>query len=70
MEIVHDGHDAIVIPPRDTQAIEQAVERLLANRDELERLRRNAYATAQNYSWMRIARDNLSFYEDVLCPAV
>ena len=66
MEIVRDGHDAIVIPPRDSRAIEQALERLIADRPYLERLRRNAYATAQRYSWARIARDNLAFYEEAL----
>jgi glycosyltransferase involved in cell wall biosynthesis len=58
MEIVRDGHDAIMIPPRDSQAIEQALERLISDRPYLERLRRNAYATAQRYSWTRIAREN------------
>jgi glycosyltransferase involved in cell wall biosynthesis len=67
MEIVRDGHDAMVIPPRDSQALEQALERLIADRAYLERLRRNAYATAQRYSWARIARDNLAFYEEALC---
>ena len=63
MEIVSDGHDGIFIPSRDSQAIEQALERLITDRPYLEKLRRNAYATAQKYSWYRIARDNLTFYE-------
>lgn len=67
MEIVRDGHDAILIPARDSRSIEQALERLIIDRPYLERLRRNAYATAQLYSWARVARDNLSFYEEALC---
>ena len=67
MEIVREGHNGILVPPRDSQAIEQALERLIADRPYLERLRRNAYATAQRYSWARIARDNLAFYEEALC---
>lgn len=67
MEIVRNGHDAILVPSRDSQAIEQALERLITDRPYMEQLRRNAYATAQNYSWARIARDNLSFYEEALC---
>jgi glycosyltransferase involved in cell wall biosynthesis len=66
MEIVRDGHNGILVPPRDTQAIEQALERLITDRPYLEKLRRNAYATAQKYSWHRIARDNLTFYEAAL----
>lgn len=67
MEMVRDGHDAIAIPVRDSRAIEQALERLISDRPYLEQLRRNAYATAQRYSWARIARDNLALYEEALC---
>jgi glycosyltransferase involved in cell wall biosynthesis len=66
MEIVSDGHNGILVPSRDTQAIEQALERLILDRPYLDRLRRNACATAQNYCWERIARDNLAFYEEAL----
>jgi len=66
MEIVRDGHNGILVPPRDSHAIEQALERLITDRPYLEQLRRNAYATAQHYSWERIARDNLAFYEEAL----
>lgn len=67
MEIVCDGHDAMLIPSRNSRAIEQALERLIADRPYLEKLRRNAHASAQRYSWARIARDNLTFYEEALC---
>jgi len=66
MEVVRDGDNGILVPPRDTLAIEQALERLITDRPYLEKLRRNAYATAQKYSWHRIARDNLTFYEAAL----
>lgn len=63
LEIVRDGYDAIVIPPRNSQAIEEALELLISNRSFLAQLRRNAYNTAQSYSWAKIAQTNLSFYE-------
>lgn len=66
MEVVRDGHDAIVVPLRDTQAIEQALERLITDRPYLENLRRHAYATAQRYSWKSIAQNRLSLYEETL----
>jgi glycosyltransferase involved in cell wall biosynthesis len=65
--LIHDGENAIVIPPRDCQAIEQAFERLISDRLYLELLRRQAYATAQLYSWSRIASDTLTLYEEALC---
>jgi glycosyltransferase involved in cell wall biosynthesis len=70
MEIVSDGHNGILVPSRDSHAIEQALERLILDRPYLDRLRRNAYATAQNYSWERIARDNLAFYEEALFQTI
>ncbi len=66
MEVVRDGDNGILVPPRDSLAIEQALERLILDRPYLDRLRRNAYATPQNYSWERITCDNLAFYEEAL----
>jgi len=67
--IVRDGHDVILIPARDSRAIEQALEKLITDRLYLEMLRRNTHVTAQRYSWSRIARDNLAFYEEALCQS-
>ncbi|MEG4352947.1 glycosyltransferase [Microcoleus sp. LAD1_D3] len=66
MEVVRNGDNGILVPPRDTLAIENAVERLITDRPYLENLRRNAYATAQKYSWHGNARDNLTLYEATL----
>lgn len=66
LDLVRDGHDAIVIPARNSQSIEQALERLITDRPYLESMRRNAHATAQRYSWTRIACENLALYEESL----
>ena len=66
MAIVKNGYDAIVVPPRDSEAIEQAIERLIRDRAHLDQLRHNAYATAQNYSWACISQNTLVFYEEAL----
>ncbi|QZZ20061.1 glycosyltransferase family 4 protein [Leptothermofonsia sichuanensis E412] len=63
LEIVRDGQNGIVVPCRDSAAIKQALEQLLTQRSCLERLRRNAYETAQTYSWSCIARHNLFLYD-------
>lgn len=63
LEIVRDGQDAIVIPCRDSGAIEQALERLITNPSYLNQLRHHAYKTAQSYSWSQIAQTNLALYE-------
>lgn len=66
LEVVRDGHDAIVVPIRNQLAIEQALERLIGDRAYLQHLRHNAYATAQQYSWMQTAQQRLALYEAAL----
>ncbi len=61
--IVTDDFDAVLIPPRDQLAIEEAIADLITNSDKLNRLRNNAYKTAQQYSWQAIAKYNLALYE-------
>jgi glycosyltransferase involved in cell wall biosynthesis len=65
MELIEDGHNGLLIPPRNIPAIKEALERLICDRPLLDRIRRNAYQTAQNYSWKNIARQNLSLYHTV-----
>ncbi|MCY7276890.1 MAG: glycosyltransferase family 4 protein, partial [Phormidesmis sp. CAN_BIN44] len=66
MEIVSDTVNGILMPPRDSQAIVEALERLICDRSYLDRLRRGAYETAQNYSWKQIAANTLILYEQAL----
>jgi len=64
LEIAQDAHDALIVPARDSQAIEQALERLIIDRSLLDRLRRNAHSKAQLYSWSRIAQQTLDLHEE------
>ncbi|NJM88388.1 MAG: glycosyltransferase family 4 protein [Hydrococcus sp. RU_2_2] len=66
LEIISNGYDGLVIPPRDDVAIEEALNQLICDRPYLKWLRRNARATAQNYSWDRIARQTLIYYQEAL----
>jgi glycosyltransferase involved in cell wall biosynthesis len=66
MDIVTEDQDAIVVPLRDSHGIEVALERLISDRQYLDKLRRNAYATAQKYSWREIAKDRLAAYEKAI----
>jgi glycosyltransferase involved in cell wall biosynthesis len=66
MEIVRDGVNGVLVPPRNSEAIVQALERLLGDTQLLDRLRRSAYATAQGYAWDRIGRETLALYREAL----
>ncbi len=63
LEIVRDRETGMIVPCRDREAFEQAIETLILDRAFLDRLRHNAYRSAQRYSWQNIAQDNLNFYE-------
>ena len=65
-EIVRDCHDGLIVPLRDSEAIEQALEQLIGDRKYLNFLRRNAYKTAQKYSWRRTAAARIAVYEENL----
>jgi glycosyltransferase involved in cell wall biosynthesis len=64
IEIVSDTVNGLLIPPRDSRAIVAALERLIGDRAYLDKLRHQAYETAQNYSWSRIANTTLALYTE------
>jgi glycosyltransferase involved in cell wall biosynthesis len=66
IELVEDRYNGILIPPRNSKAIQYALEELILNRSLLERMRHNAYDTAQDYSWVSIAQKNLQLYQQVI----
>jgi glycosyltransferase involved in cell wall biosynthesis len=66
MEIVRDGVNGALVPARDSEAIVEALERLVGDMHLLDRLRRGAYETAQRYTWRRIGKETLALYRDAL----
>jgi glycosyltransferase involved in cell wall biosynthesis len=67
-EIVRDGVNGLLVPPRDSAALARGVERLLEDPALLQRVRVAAHADAQSLGWPDIARQNLDVYERVLSP--
>jgi glycosyltransferase involved in cell wall biosynthesis len=63
-EIVVPGVEGLIVAPRSTKDIEDALRLLIEDRDLLDCLRRNAYRKAQRYSWRRIAAERLAIYEE------
>jgi glycosyltransferase involved in cell wall biosynthesis len=65
MTILKNSWDGLIIPPRDPDAIENAIERLLGDRNLLSEIRKNAYQTAQKYKWNDIAKEAIRIYGDI-----
>lgn len=66
LEVVKPEHDALVVPLRDSYAIQEALERLIDDRVYLNQIRHQAYQTAQQYGWYQLAQQRLSLYQNAL----
>ena len=66
LEIVRDGHNGLLVRPRDPSQIEAALERLLLDRQLLDRLRSNARSSAQSYGWSQVATEQLELYRQLI----
>lgn len=62
-DIVVDGQNGFLVPPADAPALVRAMERLIADRDLLARIRKEANRTVQQYGWDDVARRTLAYYE-------
>ncbi len=65
-ETVADGENGLLVPPGDAAAASAAILRLRGDRELLERLRENARAVGERFSWQRIAADTAAAYEEAL----
>ncbi|MEX2158398.1 MAG: glycosyltransferase family 1 protein [Dehalococcoidia bacterium] len=59
------GDAALLIDPRDTDAIERAIDQLISNRWLRSDLRTRGLEQAKKFSWERAARDTLAVYQIV-----
>jgi glycosyltransferase involved in cell wall biosynthesis len=66
MEMIVNRKNGILVPLRNSKAIEDALEELILNRSQLDQIRRSAYQTAQNYNWSSVAQTNLALYQQVI----
>jgi glycosyltransferase involved in cell wall biosynthesis len=64
--MVEDGKDGLVIPPKDPKALAEAVVKLLKDDELRKQMGRNALKKAQELSWDNIAKMHMNVYEGVL----
>ncbi len=65
-QYVRDGFNGLVVPVAASVPLQDGIERLVGDPSLLAELRENAHATAQRYSWERIARETLDLYTEAL----
>jgi glycosyltransferase involved in cell wall biosynthesis len=64
--ILDDEINGLLVPPRDGNAAEQALERLIQDAALRGRLRRQTHATAQDYRWAALARRQVELYAEAI----
>ena len=64
-EAVRDGEDGFVIPARDVEALKEKMLYFYDNRDEIERMGRNARQQAERYTWDAYSLRTVKILEDI-----
>ena len=64
-EAVRDGEDGFVIPSGDVEALKNKIMYFYNNRDEIERMGRNAREQAERYSWDAYSKRTVRILEDI-----
>jgi glycosyltransferase involved in cell wall biosynthesis len=65
-DVIEHEVNGLLVPTRDSQALVDAVERLITDRRFCQELGERAQAKARNYTWDRIAARYESLYERLL----
>ena len=66
MSIVEPEVDGLLVPPRDSLALAEALGRLIADADLRFRFRTNAHRKAQGFSWEEVTRQRVQIYREFL----
>ena len=65
-EVVHDGREGILVPPRDPEATAEAIRRILDSPEDAERFGSAGRERAASYSWDAVAHEIEAVYEQVV----
>jgi glycosyltransferase involved in cell wall biosynthesis len=62
-ELITDGEDGLLISPKDSDSIREAINRLFSDKDLYMQIAPNSSITAKKYSWNRVVRETERAYE-------
>ena len=66
-EIVENGKNGVLVPPRDSKALANAIIKLLGNRDLASRMGVNGRKVVEEkYTWERVAKMTEKVYEELI----
>lgn len=64
--VVTHGSEGLLVPPKDEKALAMALAHLLADKDLREQMAARGREKAQEYSWERVSRRVVNYYEGIL----
>ena len=65
-ELVKNGREGLVVPPRDPKALADAIIKILEDEKLRKKMSKNALKRAEKLSWDNIAKMHIRVYEEVL----
>lgn len=65
-EVLTDGGEGFLVPPRDSDALAAALKRLLSDQALRKRMGRQSLKTAKAYDWGRVSAQILGYYEECI----
>jgi glycosyltransferase involved in cell wall biosynthesis len=65
-DIVKDGENGLLVPPKDENALADVIIYLLENKDIRERMGRGGREKVERYSWEKIAKETEKIYEELI----
>ena len=65
-DVVKEGENGLLVPPRDSEALADAIIYLLENEDIREKMGKNGREKVEDYSWGRIAEETERVYKRVI----
>lgn len=66
-EVVRSGHNGILVPPKDINALTNAIETLIKDQHKATQMGYNAYLLARNeFSWKEVAHKTIAVYNEAI----
>ena len=68
-DVLTEGEQGFLVPPRDSDALAAALKRLLSDQPLRTKMGRQAVKTARDYDWKRVSKQIVGYYEECMASA-